>query len=55
MQAEAVLTVLRVRGIDVPDAVRERILIQKDQEQLKRWLEKAAVASSIREVLEDPS
>jgi hypothetical protein len=55
MQAEAVLTVLRVRGIDVPDAVRERILIQKDQEQLKRWLEKAAVTSSIREVLEDPS
>ena len=55
MHAEAALTVLRVRGIDVPDAVRERILAQKDQEQLKRWLEKAAVASSIREVLGEPS
>jgi hypothetical protein len=55
MQAEAVLTVLRVRGIDVPDDVRERILAQKDLEQLKRWLEKAVVASSIHEVLEDPS
>lgn len=55
MQAEAVLTVLRVRGIDVPDAVRERILDQKDQEQWKRWLEKAAVASSLQEVLEEPS
>jgi hypothetical protein len=54
-QAEAVLTVLRVRGIDVPDALRERILAQKDLAQLKRWLEKAAVASSIREVLEEPS
>jgi hypothetical protein len=35
-QAEArardVLTVLRVRGIDVPEAVRERILAQKDLE-----------------------
>jgi hypothetical protein len=55
MQAEAVLTVLRVRGIDVPDAARVRVLAQKDPEQLKRWLEKAAVASSIREVFEDPS
>jgi len=55
MQAEAVLTVLRVRGIDIPDAVRKHILAQKDLEQLKRWLEKAAVASSIREVLEEPS
>ena len=55
MQAEAVLTVLRVRGIDVPDAARERILTQKDLEQLKRWLEKAAVVSSIREVLEELS
>jgi hypothetical protein len=53
--ARAVLTVLRARGIVVPDAARERILAQKDLEQLKRWLEKAAVASSIREVLVEPS
>jgi hypothetical protein len=53
-QANAVLTVLRVRGIAVPDAARERILAQKNLEQLKRWLEKAAVASSIGEVIDDP-
>jgi hypothetical protein len=53
-QADAVLTVLRVRGITVPDAARERILAQKDMEQLKRWLEKAIVASSIGEVIDDP-
>ena len=54
-QAEAVLTVLRVRGIAVSDAVRQRILAEKDLELLKRWLEKAAVASSVTEVIGDPS
>jgi hypothetical protein len=53
--ADSVLTVLHVRGIAVSDAARERILAQKDQEQLQRWLEKAAVASSIGEVIGDPS
>jgi hypothetical protein len=50
-----VLTVLRVRGIAVSDAARERILAQKDLEQLKRWHEKAIVAASIGEVIGDPS
>jgi len=53
--AEDVLTVLRVRGIAVPDAARDRILAQKDQEQLKRWLEKAVVATSIGEVIDGQS
>ena len=53
-RADDVLTVLRVRGIAVPDAARERILAQKDLEQLKRWHEKAIVASSIGEVLDGP-
>jgi hypothetical protein len=48
----AVLTVLRVRGIAVPDAARERILAQKDLERLERWLEKAAVAASVTAVLD---
>ncbi len=48
--ARAVLMVLRARGVAVPDAVRERILAQKDPERLERWLEKAAVASSVAEV-----
>jgi hypothetical protein len=47
------LTVLRVRGIAVPEDVRERILAQKDPERLERWLEKAAVASSVAAVLDE--
>jgi hypothetical protein len=53
--ARAVLMVLRARGVAVPDAVRERILAQKDTERLERWLEKAAVASSVAEVLDEPN
>jgi hypothetical protein len=53
--ARALLTVLRVRGIVVPDAVRERILAQKDPERLERWLEKAAVAASVTAVIDEPN
>ena len=49
------LTVLQVRGIAVPDAARERILTQKDPERLERWLAKAVVATSLAEVLDEPS
>ncbi|MDI1482106.1 hypothetical protein [Polyangium sp. y55x31] len=53
--ARSLLTVLRVRGISVPDAVRETILAQRDPEHLERWLEKAAVARSLAEVIDEPS
>ncbi len=53
--AHAVLTALRVRGIAVPEAARERILAQKDASLLERWLERAIVAASVAEVLDDPS
>jgi hypothetical protein len=53
--ARAVLTVLRARGLAVSDAVRERILSQKDPERLERWLEKAAVAASVAAILDEPS
>jgi hypothetical protein len=53
--ARAVLTVLRARGIDLPEAARERILAQKDPERLERWLEKAVSAASVAEVLDEPS
>jgi hypothetical protein len=52
-RVDAVLTALRVRGIAVPDAARQRIVAEKDLEQLKRWLEKAILASSIAEVIDD--
>jgi hypothetical protein len=54
-QANAVLIVLRVRGLAVPDAARQRILGQKDLQLLERWLEKATVATSLEDVLDEPS
>src|SRR6185503_5891009 len=53
--AHAVLTALRVRGIAVPDAARERILAEKDPERLERWLERAILAASVAEVMDEPS
>ena len=49
----AVLTALRVRGIVVPAADRERILAEKDPAKLERWHEKAILAASIGEVLDE--
>jgi hypothetical protein len=54
-RANAVLTVLRVRGIAVPEAVRQQILAQQDLQQLEQWLEKAAVATSVGDVIDSPS
>jgi hypothetical protein len=54
-EARALLTVLRARGIVVPDTARERILAQRDPEQLRRWLERAAVAGSVAAVLDEPN
>ncbi|MEP7124801.1 MAG: hypothetical protein ABJE95_27985 [Byssovorax sp.] len=53
--ARAVLTVLRARGVVVPEVARERILAESSVERLERWLEKAAVAELVAEVLADPS
>jgi hypothetical protein len=53
--ARALLTTLRVRGIAVSDAVRERILAEGDLERLERWLERAIVAASAAEVIGEPS
>lgn len=53
--ARDVLTVLRVRGIAVSDAVRQRIQAERDLARLERWLERASVASSITDVIDDAS
>jgi hypothetical protein len=53
--ASAVLTVLQARGLAVSDAVRERILSQKDLDRLERWLKKAAVAATVAAVLDEPN
>ena len=52
-QANAVLTVLHVRGIAVPEAARKRILAQKDLHQLERWHKKAIVTTSLGDVMGD--
>jgi post-segregation antitoxin (ccd killing protein) len=52
-RARDVLTVLRARGIRVSIAARKRILTEQDLEQLDRWLQKASVATSLADVLED--
>jgi predicted transposase YdaD len=54
-EARALLTVLRGRGIAVPDAARERILAERDRARLERWLEKAGTAATVAELLEEPS
>ncbi len=54
-RAGDVLTVLRVRGIAVPDAARERILAQRDPTQLERWLERAILAASVADVIDELS
>jgi hypothetical protein len=53
--AHAVLTVLRVRGIAVPEGTRERILAEKNPARLERWHEKAIVALALADVLGEPS
>jgi len=52
---DALLAALRVRGIPVPDAARDRILAEKDPERLERWVERAVVARSLAEVIDDRS
>ncbi|APU40852.1 hypothetical protein BSL84_14910 [Streptomyces sp. TN58] len=44
--AQDVLAVLAERGVDVPDAVRERITGCGDAEILGRWLRRAVTAPS---------
>lgn len=51
-QADDILTVLEARGVAISAAVRERVLGCQDSDVLKRWLIRAAVASSDAEVVE---
>src|SRR5262245_55424419 len=54
-EANALLTVLRARGITVLDSDRERILAERDPARMERWIEKAIIANSLAEVLDEPS
>ena len=52
-KAEAVVSVLEARGLAPDEAVRRRILSCRDPSQLESWLARAAVASSLDEVIAD--
>ncbi|MCO5995932.1 hypothetical protein [Actinoallomurus rhizosphaericola] len=49
-EADALLTVLETRGIEVPQTTRARITNCTDVEELKAWLKRAVVARSADEV-----
>ncbi|QWB24862.1 hypothetical protein KJK29_21025 [Streptomyces koelreuteriae] len=51
--AEDVLEVLDVRGIDVPEAVRERIVSCDDPETLRRWHRHAVIAPTAEQIFSD--
>ncbi|WP_437630319.1 hypothetical protein [Sorangium sp. So ce854] len=50
-KAHDVLAVLEARGLEIPVEVRECVLASTDLAELDRWLRRAVVASSAREVL----
>ncbi|MFT4187402.1 MAG: hypothetical protein QM621_02335 [Aeromicrobium sp.] len=51
-KAEDLLMILSVRGVDVPDAARQRIAATADLAQLDAWLRAAATADTLDEVLD---
>lgn len=53
-RAQDILTILRVRGLAVPVAVRKRILAEKDPARLERWHERAILAVSAADVIGKP-
>ncbi len=52
-RTEAVLTVLRARGLSVEAAHEERIRACGNVEQLDRWLQRVAAVSSLDELFEE--
>ena len=53
-EALALLTLLRGRGIPVPDAARERILAERNTARLEQWITRASVATSLADVIDAP-
>ncbi|MFG2029623.1 hypothetical protein [Streptomyces sp. NPDC048825] len=52
-RAEDILDVFDVRGLDVPEAVRERITSCDDPETLRHWHRRAVIARSADEIFTD--
>ncbi|MFK4119252.1 hypothetical protein [Streptomyces longwoodensis] len=55
VRAEDILRVLRVRGIEVPDAVRERVGSCVDLDVLGTWLDRAVTVGSADELFVEPA
>jgi hypothetical protein len=51
-RAMSVLAVLGARDVEVPTAVRERIMACEDIAQLERWLARAAHATDAQDLFE---
>ena len=51
-RAADVLMVLEARGLSIPDEVRKRVLASSDLTELERWLRRAAVVGSTREIFD---
>ncbi|MFF5759266.1 hypothetical protein ACFY7A_28015 [Streptomyces longwoodensis] len=54
-RGEDILRVLRVRGIEVPDAVRERVGSCDDLDVLGTWLDRAVTVGSADELFVEPA
>ncbi|KYF81819.1 hypothetical protein BE20_44000 [Sorangium cellulosum] len=50
--ANAVLTVLEARGLDIPPEVRERVLASTDMTELDRWLRRAVLITDAKALLD---
>jgi hypothetical protein len=53
-EAAAVLMVLDARGVDVPPITRASILSCTDLDQLASWIGRAATATSIDDLFDEP-
>jgi predicted transposase YdaD len=51
-KADAVLKILATRGIEVPDAARERICSHTDAQLLDVWLERAVSANAVTDLFD---
>ena len=52
--ARNIVIILRERGVEASDSDRERILSCKDEELLRVWLKRAALAASVDELWDAP-
>jgi hypothetical protein len=55
LAARSLITVLRARGIEVPEQLRQRILGEQDIHRMEQWLERAVTAQELGDVFNEPN